>query len=102
MRQTADLSMVLDQLITQMKHVKAAAGLDIGSSEDTDIFSVNARTLLAKKTWWDSRLASERANSGTVGMDETMDEGSLDFLDDTWLQDFLGTGSNMFNPFTQY
>ena len=100
-RDTANLSLILGQLVTQLAHVKAAVGLDLGSSEDTDLFNTTSRTLGSIKTWWDSKVAAETVGPATAGFDETMAEVPMELLDDTWLKDILGAGPYQFEPYLQ-
>lgn len=99
-RQTSNLSLILDQVVRKMTLVKGAMGLDVRTLEDKDIFSVNSRTMNGLKTWWDSKLAAENTLE-PAQRDETMGEVPIDFLDDAWLQDLFGTGQYGFEPFPQ-
>ena len=91
-RDTADLSLILGQLIEKFTQVKAAGGLDSGTSEDKDLFSANARTITAIKTWWDAKVAAE-PNDNNVGLNETLGEMNMDIFDDVWLRDMFGQGN---------
>ena len=93
-RDTADLSLILGQIIEKSSQVKAAVNLDPGTSEDKDMFSGNARTLKAIKTWWDAKVAAELNdnNNNNMGLNETLGEMNMEFFDDVWLRDIFGQG----------
>ena len=90
-RDTADLSLILGQVIEKFAQVKAAVNLDPGTSEGKDMFSGNARTIKAIKTWWDAKVDAE-LNDNNMGLNETLGEMNMDFLDDVWLRDIFGQG----------
>ena len=90
-RDTADLSLILEQIAEKSSQVKAVVGLDPGTSEDKDMFSGNARTIKAIKTWWDAKVAAE-LNDNNMGLNETLGEMNMDFFDDVWLRDIFSQG----------
>ena len=90
-RDTADLSLILGQIIEKFAQVKAVVNLDPGTSEGKDMFSGNARTVKAIKTWWDTKVDAEM-NDNNMGLNETLGETNMDFLDDVWLRDIFGQG----------
>ena len=103
-RDTADLSLILGQIIEKFAQVKAAVNLDPGTSEDKDMFSGNARKLQAIKTWWDTKVAAElndnnnNNNNNNMGVNETLVEMNMDFLDDVWLREIFGqSGEGQFD-----
>ena len=98
-RETADLALILEQVIQKLTQVKAVARLDHGESEGKDIFSGTARTLESIKAWWDSRSAAELTNS--TGLNETVSETFLDFQDDMWLKDIFGGVDGLFDMNSQ-
>ncbi|KAL6718431.1 hypothetical protein ACLMJK_004521 [Lecanora helva] len=100
-RDTANLSTILTQLIPYFAQVKTDAGLDRGVPEGRDIFSITSKTLENIKAWWDSKTAGDSTGVDTTNVDDTMADVSLDFLDDAWLQDILGTGPYRFEPIPQ-
>ena len=90
-RDTADLSLILGQIIEKFTQVKAMVNLDPGTSEGKDMFSGNARTIKAIKTWWDAKVAAE-LNDNNTGLNETLGEMNMEFFDDVWLRDIFGQG----------
>ena len=94
-RDTANLALILEQIIQKLTQVKVVADLDHGASEDKDIFSGTARTLEPIKAWWDSRSAAELTDN--TGLNETLNETYLDFPDDVWLKDIFGGGDGLFD-----
>ena len=90
MRDTANLSLILGQIVEKLSQVKAAANLDQGTSDDKDMFSGCARTVTSIKLWWDAKLAAESTDN--IALDETPGETYTDFSDDAWLKDILGGG----------
>ena len=98
-RETANLALILEQVIQKLTQVKAVARLDHGEPEGKDIFSGTARTLESIKVWWDSRSAVELTNS--TGLDETVNETLLDFQDDLWLKDIFGGIDGLFDTNSQ-
>ena len=92
-RETADLSLILGQIVEKNSQVKAMAKLDPDTSEDKDLFSGNARTIKAIKTWWDAKVAAE-LNDNNMGLNETLGEMNMEFFDDVWLRDIFGQGGD--------
>ena len=99
-RDTANLSLILEQIIEKHTQVKVMADLDPGVSEDNDIFSATARKLKATKTWWDAKVAAEGKDN--IMIDETLGEINTDFLDDVWLGDIFGEGEGQFDMNMQW
>ena len=91
-RDTADLSLILGQIIEKCAQVKGVMNLDPGTSEDKDLFSGNARTIKAIKTWWDAKVAAELNDNNNIGLNETLGEMNMDIFDDVWLRDIFGQG----------
>lgn len=100
-RETLDLSLVLDQVVTKMAQVKLAAGLDYGSSEDSDVFSQNSRRIGSIKAWWDAKISMDLTERNIAAVDETVGEAATDFLDDAWLKDILGPWDLQLEPYMQ-
>lgn len=100
-RDYANLSMILDQVVTNFSGVKAAVGLDKEGPDDRDLFTLTSRTLSHIKTWWDSKASADLVGQDTAILDATMSEMPIDFSDDAWLQDILGTGPYRFEPSEQ-
>ena len=94
-RDTADLALILEQIIQKLTQVKFAASLDHGEPEAKDIFSGTARTLESIKVWWDSRSAAEMTNN--TGLHETLNENWLDSQDDMWLKDIFSGVDGLFD-----
>ncbi len=94
---TVNLTFILEQLIEKSSQVKLAAGLDRGTSEDNDVFSINARTQRSIKSWWDAKLAAEMTDNSVLE-----EEINMDFFDDVWLRDILGQGDRQFEPNMQW
>ena len=97
-RNFANLSNILGQVLNNFAAVKVAAELDKDGWDNKDLFTVTSRALNHIKSWWDSKLSVESITPDTAGIDATMTEAPVDFLDDAWLQDLLGTGSYRFEP----
>ena len=95
-KETVNLSLVLAQLIERMKQVKTAAELDVGVSENLDIFNATAQRLQTIKDWWDARSAVDVL--APVADHEARDESNVSF-DDAWLKDILGTEDYQFEPY---
>ena len=100
-RNIANLSEILDRLVANFAKVRVLLELDQGILEDKDIFVVTSRTLNHIRTWWDSKISAESARSDNTFLDESIGEVPMDFLDDAWLQDVLGTGPYRFDSFGQ-
>lgn len=60
-RETLDVSLVLEQTKTNFVQVKEAAGLDRGGSPDQDFFSIMATRLGPMEASWDAHTASTTA-----------------------------------------
>ena len=93
-RDTANLALILEQIVQKLTQVRVAASLDRGEPEAKDIFSGTARTIESIKAWWDSRSAAELTNN--TGLNETLNEGFWDFHDDMWLKDNFGGIDGLF------
>ena len=94
-RDTANLSLILEQIIERYTEVKVEADLDHGDSEDKDIFSGSARFLRTIKTWWDAKVAAEFNND--MVLDDTLGDINMEGFDDVWLRDILGLGEGQFD-----
>lgn len=92
-RETADLSLILERIIEKHNQVKVAADLNYGASEGKDVFSETARTIVSIKTWWDAKLAAELTDN--VVLNETLGDMNMDLSDDQWLKDILGQGDGI-------
>ena len=100
-RDVANLSIILELLIAKFPHVKQSAKWEHGPVEHEDPFQTTFRSLSHIKTWWDSKVAAETVRPNTTSMDEVMNEVPVDFLDEAWIQDVLGTGPYRFESFAQ-
>ena len=94
-RETADLSQILGQIIERHRQVKIAADLDHDALEPKDIFNKTAGTVESIKTWWDAKLAAESINR--IATDETLGETNMELFDDAWLKEILGQGDCQFD-----
>lgn len=92
-RETADLSLILERIIEKHNQAKVAADLNYGASEGKDVFSETARTIVSIKTWWDAKLAAELTDNAVLN--ETPGDMNMDLPDDQWLKDILGQGDGI-------
>ena len=98
-KQTLDLSKLLGEFITRMKHVKVVAGLDVGITENLDIYNMTAQRLQTIKDCWDAKVAADVAPPKLLT--ETSEEGYVEHLDDQWLKDILGMDDFQFEPYLE-
>ena len=82
-RETLDVSLTLEQIENGFAQVKAAVGLDRGSSHDTDFFSLMASRTRAIKVSWDAMITPLMESFDIPPLDEFGDF-STEFLD-IWL-----------------
>jgi hypothetical protein len=87
-QETLDVPMFLETTEQNLLSVKEAAGLDRDGSDDVDNFSVFAARVKVFKMWW--AATNINAAAGTLEREEMVDL-NLEFLDDEWLRDALGS-----------
>jgi hypothetical protein len=85
-----DVMSFLEECEKNFARVKEKAGLDIGSSEDVDSFSRMASVIRAIKMSWGATNASAITSVGMPSNNEIYDF-SIDFSDEDWLKDLLGS-----------
>lgn len=88
MQETLDVSMFLETTERSLLLVKEEAGLDRDGSDDVDIFSVFAARVRVFKMWW-AAIKFDAAAGTLEG--EGMVCSNMDFLDDEWMRDLLGS-----------
>lgn len=90
-RETCNLSAVINDVINNMTQVKSAAGLDYDDElSHMQQFEVNVRKLTCINAWWQSRDNSQRHHPpATAPVAETAGSASMDASSDAWLNDLL-------------
>ncbi|KKA17557.1 hypothetical protein T310_8508 [Rasamsonia emersonii CBS 393.64] len=97
-RSTADFSHILDRVLSNLQHAKAASGWKVGQEED-DALAKTTKLIGALKSWWEFRRDAESVrNSGPVGETTAAAEqqfptsGIFSFFDeaDPFLREILG------------
>lgn len=101
-RETVGFGNILDQLIGWFENVKITEGITEPSGEDAeDMFSRCVRKLSRIKAWHE-----QRTRSGSLGPEPsttiphggaTMTGDSMNFLNDTWLEEVLGNWDSQYN-----
>ncbi|CAD6586535.1 MAG: hypothetical protein ASARMPREDX12_002379 [Alectoria sarmentosa] len=99
-RDTANLSLILGQVIERIIQAKVAMNLDEGVLEGKDALGLTAATLESIKIWWDAKLAAESMDN--VALDQTLGGSYMDNSDDVWLKDILGQGDFQFDLNVQW
>jgi hypothetical protein len=88
-RNTANLTLILDQVTDNMRQSAELAGLD----SDSDMFTRGAKMLGSIRLGWEAKMAVEPmgpAISNTQNIGEIIpDVLPMDFSDDAWLTDIL-------------
>ncbi|KAK9350915.1 hypothetical protein V1523DRAFT_435885 [Lipomyces doorenjongii] len=79
-RETLDVSLILEEAEKKFAQVKEAAGLDLGGSENLDFFSIMASKLRSIKMSWDAMSISTTASFSTAALDE-LGDFPMEFLD---------------------
>ena len=79
-RESLDVSLILEETQKNFAQVKEAAGLDRGFSQDSDFFSIMASRLRSMKVSWDAMTTSTTASFSTPSLDE-LDDFPTEFLD---------------------
>ena len=103
-RETCNLSTILDEIALRFTQVRTMARIDLGISGDNDTWSNTSRRIFAIKSWWNAKLAAEEQAS--TGLDNPVADpaftgGPIDFSDDAWLRDMLGLDDSQFEQFLQ-
>jgi hypothetical protein len=98
-RETVNLSAILDQLGKNLAQVKIIAGLDHSILEDNDIFSGSSRKIRHIKAFWDAKVAADSTVPDGTTADEPMGEPPAEFLDDSLLEDLLGYWDYQFETY---
>ena len=94
-RKTADLLLILDQVINNMEQVATLAGLDNTDSSDGDVFSRTAKRLGSIRLQWEAKLRPEDLLVSTTSDPPNADEMfpsealALNFQDNDWMMDYL-------------
>lgn len=94
-RKTADLLLILDQVINNMEQVATLAGLDNTDSSDGDVFSRTAKRFGSIRLQWEAKLRPEDLLVSTISDPPNADEMSpsealaLNFQDNDWMMDYL-------------
>ena len=94
-RETANLSNILEQIVEKFSQVKTVADLDSSGSANVDIFSRTAGTLRSIKAWSDAKLAAELGHG--IVPEETMGEANMELFDDIWLRDIFSQVDGQFD-----
>ena len=97
-RDTCNLSFVLDEISKKFAAVKVTIGMDKGCETDKDTFNFTARTIRGLKMWWDGKVEAEAAKLDNEAM---TDFPPMNFADDAWLTDMLTSGDFQFDPILQ-
>jgi hypothetical protein len=88
--ENVDVSLFLQTTERNFLLVKKAAGLDVNGSEDMDTFSIMAAKTRVIKMWWEA-MNVPAVDSMEVAAGEELCDFPMDFLDDDWLIDLLGS-----------
>ena len=72
-RQSLDVSLILEKTQKSFAQVKEAAGLDGGVSQGSDFFSIMASRFRSVKASWDAMTTSTAASFGTPPLEELDD-----------------------------
>jgi hypothetical protein len=91
-RENLDVSLFLEEAEKNFTQVKEAAGLDLGGSEDIDVFNIMASKFRTVKMFWDATTVSTMAPL-SIAPSDGMGDFPMEFLDDDWLRDLLGPWS---------
>lgn len=92
---TADLLLILDQVINNMEQVKTLAGLDNNDCPEGDIFSRTAKLFRSIRPEWEAKLGPDDLMVSTIPTPQNANETPLpevlpvDFSDNEWLDLFL-------------
>jgi hypothetical protein len=84
-RETANLSLILEKIIQTSYRVKEAAELDVSGSELDDIYTRCARRFTVMKTCYDLRISTE-ANAPEDCIEESVPASQI-FWEEAWLRD---------------
>ena len=98
-RQTCDLTDVLNTFVERLTQVKSAAQLDYDDeSPHMKLFEVNLRKLTSIKAWWQAKEASQAPSSPAAPSNDTARGISVDPWGDAWLNDMLMMDGFQFEP----
>ncbi|KAL9135880.1 MAG: hypothetical protein Q9175_002922 [Cornicularia normoerica] len=94
-KETADLLLILDQVINSMERVATLAGLDNNGSIEGDVFSRTAKKFRSIRLQWKANLGPDDLMVSTIPTPLNANETPLpeafplDFPDNDWMMDFL-------------
>jgi len=93
-RNTANVLLILDQIVNNVERVNVLAGMDQNNTE-TDLFTIAGKMFRSVRLRWGANLGvqpSEPAIPTAQNVDETMTEAfSMDLYDDVWLTDLFAS-----------
>ena len=98
-RDTCNLSVVINDVIINMTQVKSAAGLEYDDEPSRiKLFDISIRKLTRINAWWQSKDNSQRDDHPPAAdrIFETAHSASMDAFDDAWLNDVLMTADFQF------
>lgn len=100
-RETCNLSVVINDVINKMTQVKSAAGLEYDDElSHVKQFEVNVRKLTYINAWWQAKDINRRHYPpATAPVVETARSASMDASSDAWLNDMLMMGDFQFEPY---
>ena len=101
-RQTCNLSIVLDELVNNAEQVQSAAGLDYDDEwSHMKLFNAKFRKLTTLKEWWQAKESVQDPSVPAVAPapPEAMRGVPVDPWGDTWLNDMLMMGDFQFEPY---
>ena len=90
-RSTADLLLILNQVVFNMRQVDRLVGLDNDSTE-LGVFIKTANRFDAMRASWERTLVGPLvgpADLSTIDLDEAMREMAMDFSDTSWLSNIF-------------
>ena len=96
-QETADLLLIVDQLINKLDY--AAAKLVIDDSPEADVFSRTAKKLRSIRLEWEAKLRPDDLTVSTIPNPQIANETPfpedfpMDFPDNDWMMDFLLTSN---------
>ena len=94
-QKTADLLLILDQVINNMEQVAALAELDNTDSSDGDVFSRTAKKFRSIRLQWEAKLRPEDLLVSTISYPTNANDMlpsealALNFQDNDWMMDYL-------------
>jgi hypothetical protein len=95
-RKICNTSRILEQTLDRLREAKDAAFVDEDATNPFDSFQFISTKISSIKTYWDAKIAVDAMAPVSTAVPEGTSD--MDFLDEAWLQEFLGPWDECNDP----